>query len=150
MNIYTAEDCGGDLFMVAAWEGLYRERFKELVLDRLEQDGIPEPDRNIQQLDLCEWDEEMFFAWHVPLRPGTPDAPMPVVTNPAQHWKEANYATLYWTYPGVWSETCVTRMPAELAAEFWDGEGVDRSDPKHPDWHDTMAGIWDNREKGES
>jgi hypothetical protein len=38
-------------------------------------------------------------------------------------------------------------MPAELAAEFGSGEGIDRDDPKHPDWHDTMAGVWDNREK---
>ena len=141
MNIYTAEESSGDLYMVAAWEGLYRERFKELVLDRLEQDGIPEPDRNIQQLDLCEWDEAEFFEWYSS-HPTTPGA--------YQAWKNANFATLYWTYPGVWSENRVTRMPAALAASAWDGEGVDRSDPKHPDWLDTMAGIWDTREKGPS
>jgi len=139
VNIYTAEESSGDLYMVAAWEGLYRERFKELVLDRLEQDGIPEPDRNIQDLSLCEWEIEDFVAfWFRMDVPGQ------------EAWKNANFATLYWTYPGVWSENRVTRMPAALAASAWDGEGVDRSDPKHPDWLDTMAGIWDTREKGPS
>jgi hypothetical protein len=124
-QIYTAEDCGGNLFMVASWLGLDRASFRELVLDRLEKDGIPEPDRNIQQLGLCEY--QTWSAFRI--------AP------------EACYGHLYWTYPGVWSENHVTKMPPELAAEFWDGEGVERTDPKHPDFHDTMAGVWDNREK---
>jgi len=136
VNVYTAEDCGGGLYLVASWLGLDRESFKQFVLDRIEKDGIPEPDRDISQLDLCEWDERSFLDWMTQTS-----------VNPNRIWKEANYATFYWTYPGVWSETNVTRMPPELAARFWDGEGVDRSDPKHPDWHDTMAGIWDNREK---
>lgn len=25
-------------------------------------------------------------------------------------------------------------------------DGYDRGDPKHPDWHDTLAGIYDSRE----
>ena len=139
MKVYTAEDCGGELFLVAAWLGLDRASFKELVLDRLEKDSIPEPDRNISELDLCEWDEETFFEFN------SPKGPIPF---PIEVWKSARFTTLYWTYPGVWSEKRVTRMPAELAAEFWDGEGVEPSDPKHPGWHDRMVGAWDNREKG--
>lgn len=27
-----------------------------------------------------------------------------------------------------------------------DTDGYDKSDPKHPMWHDTMSGIYDNRE----
>lgn len=27
----------------------------------------------------------------------------------------------------------------------YDGEGYDLDDPKHPDWHSTMAGVWDSR-----
>lgn len=146
MNIYTAEDSGGDVFMVAAWEGLSRESFKEFVLENLARNGIPEPDWNIQQLDLCEWDEATFFAWHMPLAPA-PAGTLVQVPNPTLTWREACYGHLYWTYPGVWSEKQVTRMPPELAAEFWDGEGVDRSDPRHPEFHDLMAGHWDNREK---
>ncbi len=31
---------------------------------------------------------------------------------------------------------------------MWDDEaGYDRTDPKHPDWHGTTAGVWDNRDK---
>jgi len=142
MNIYSAEQPSGDLFMVAAWEGLDREGFKELVLENLSRNSIPEPDRDIQELALFEWAEDGFAKWFSPDAWGLPEA--------AATFKEANFATLYWTYPGSWEETQVTRMPPELAAQFWDGEGVDRSDPKHPDWHDTMAGIWDNREKGPS
>lgn len=125
--IYTAEDVGGEIFMICGWPGLDQEGFKKLVLERLENEGIPEPDMNIQQLELCEWPEVSLGSW----------------TN----WKGANFATLYWTYPGVWSEKLVTTMPGELAAEFWDGEGVDRTDPKHPEFHDLMAGVYDNREK---
>ena len=138
MNIYTAEGVGGDLYLIAGWVGLDQPGFKEFVLDQLERDGIPEPDRNISQLSLCEWEEEtlgLFFT---------------MSEDSTAAWKHANFATLYWTYPGVWSETNVTRMPPELAAVSWDGEGVDRSDPKHPDWHSTHADIWDNREKGAS
>jgi hypothetical protein len=139
MTIYSAEDEGGGLFIVAAWDGLDRASFKEFVLDNLSRNSIPEPDRNIQDLSLCEWEVEDFVAWWFRM-----DVPG------REAWKNANFATLYWTYPGVWSENRVTRMPAALAASAWDGEGVDRSDPKHPDFHDTMAGIWDNRDKGAS
>jgi hypothetical protein len=136
-TIYTAEESSGDLFMVAAWEGIDRPSFKEFVLENLSRNSIPEPDRNIQDLSLCEWEVEDFVAFW--LRMDVPGQ---------EAWKNANFATLYWTYPGVWSENRVTRMPAELAAEFGSGEGIDRDDPHHPDWHDTMAGIYDNREKG--
>ena len=139
MTIYTAEDGSGDIYLIASWVGLDRERFKEFVLDQVEKDGIPEPDRNISELDLCEWNEADFFQWN------SPDSE-PIT---ATVWKEARFTTLYWTYPGVWSETHVTRMPPELAAEFWNGDGVDRTDPHHPEFHDLMAGAWDNREKGE-
>ena len=140
MTIYSAEQDSGDLFIVAGWDGLNRESFKEFVLENLSRNSIPEPDRNIQQLELCEWEQIAFAEWNSS-HPTTPGA--------YQAWKNANYCTLYWGYPGVWSETNVTRMPPELAAEFWDGEGVDRTDPKHPDFHDTMAGVWDNRDKTE-
>jgi hypothetical protein len=136
-KIYTAEDCGGDIFLIAGWLGLDRVGFRELVLERLEKEGIPEPDQNIQQLDLCEWDEDAFLT-------------LAQVPNPNAVWKEAHFAALYWTYPGVWADKPVTRMPAELAAEFWDGEGVERSDPHHPDWFSVHADVYDNREKGAS
>jgi hypothetical protein len=157
MNVYTAEDCGGDVFLIGAWDGLDRESFKEFVLENLSRNHIPEPDRNIQELDLCEWDEATFFAWHTPLTPVPAGAPKFVtqaaefitrLPEPNKTWQEACYGHLYWTYPGVWSETNVTKMPPELAAEFWTGEGVDRTDPKHPGFHDLMAGHWDLREKG--
>ena len=148
MTIYSAEDEGGGLFIVAAWDGLDRASFKEFVLENLSRNSIPEPDRNIQQLDLCEWHGDSFAEFYAPPTP----APGTLVQMQDTYaaWKEARFATLYWTYPGVWAEEPVTRMPSELAAEFWDGEGVDRTDPKHPDFHDTMAGIWDNRDKGPS
>lgn len=146
VSVFTAEDVGGDAPVIASWPGLTQDGFRELVLDWLTKEGIPEPDRNIQQLDLCEWDEATFFSWYTPLEPA-PAGTLVQVPNPTKTWKEACYGHLYWTYPGVWSEKQVTRMPPELAAEFWDGEGVDRTDPKHPDFHDTMAGVWDNREK---
>jgi hypothetical protein len=149
IKFYSAEDCGGDLFMVAGWLGLDREGFRELVLERLEKEGIPEPDWNIQELHLCEWDESEFFSFYAPLPPA-PAGTLVQVPNPTETWKKACYGHLYWTYPGVWSEKRVTRMPPELAAEFWDGDGVDRSDPKHPEWHSTHADIWDAREKGAS
>ena len=140
MVIYSAEQDSGDLFIVAGWDGLNRESFKEFVLDNLSRNSIPEPDRNIQQLELCEWEDDALGTY----LSDNPDMAWSIAA-----WKNANFATLYWTYPGVWSETNVTRMPPELAAEFWDGEGVDRTDPKHPDFHDTMAGVWDNRDKTE-
>lgn len=137
VTIYSAEESSGDLFMVAGWVGLDRAGFRELVLDRLSTNGIPEPDWNIQELDLCEWVEDTFAEWFSPHRPITPEA--------LATWKNARFTTLYWTYPGVWSETQVTSMPPALAAEFWSGEGVELDDPKHPTWHDRMADLADNR-----
>lgn len=138
MTIYSAEDSSGDLFMVAGWHGLDRTAFRVMVIDRLTHEGIPEPDWNIQELDLCEWEGEAFAEWFSS-HPTTPGA--------IGEWKKAHFGSLYWTYPGVWSESRVESMPPELAAEVWTGDGVDLDDPKHPTWHDRMAGIHDNREK---
>lgn len=146
-DIYTAEDCGGDLFAIASWLGLDRDRFRELVLDRLEREGIPQPDMNVQELSLCEWGESEFFSFYAPLPPAPPGT-LVQVESPHEAWRKACFATLYWTYPGVWSDKRVTLMPLDpVTFSPWDGEGVEKSNPKHPKWHSTHVDIWDAREK---
>jgi hypothetical protein len=55
----------------------------------------------------------------------------------------------------AWAERNPSSQPSERAqaeiridemyARAATGDPYDQNDPKHPDYHDTMSGIWDNR-----
>jgi len=126
-SIYTAEESNGEILVIASWPGLTRDSFREHVLDVLERESIPEPDMNIQDLDLCEWGMGAFATWM------TGEKPSQGMTW-IEMFRAARYDGLEWGYPGEWNleGRSVRQMPAELAAEFGpvDGGGYAFGDPK--------------------
>lgn len=153
MYLYTAINDHSDspAWLVAAWPGLGREAFTQLVIGQLDSESIPNPDDPTRRLTLCEWEFEEGASWLDGL------APVEGLTWAAMI-ERAAYTDLVYTYPGTWIELepgAREPIPAEFrhcadysSPEEEAADGYDITDPKHPDHYRAMTAAWDEREKG--
>lgn len=142
--IYTAEDPSGETFAIGAWPGLTREKFRDFVLERLDSIGAPNPDDRYYELDLCEWESEAAVAdW----------LSGEEALRLSQLFRAARYGGVQW-WTGEWrdtperhSEAWSEKRPANPggteAQDMDSRDAYEATDPKHPDYHDTMADLAD-------
>ena len=136
--VYTAEGSDDAPYLIVGGMDITRSSFREILIAELERCSVPNPDRNIQHLDLCEWTPEDLAIWigsNVPV--------------PGESWetmfRRARYDQIQWSYPGSW-ERKRTMPPMAIVSDDCDAYATD--DPKHPNYRDNVVALWDEREKG--